>query len=337
MKIMFISAAVVLMSACTSRTFEGCDFDCRVEAFRGGARSAVSFTFDDGSPNQFAKAVPLFDSHGLHLTLFLTTDWVGNWQAVRDADASGHEIACHTLSHPNLSELTPDSAATQMFGAQQLIADSVRAGACRTIAYPFCAPADSALVASRFFAARHCQGYIETSIPQSFMNISSIGCGDQSGYNSAPAIEALFAQAADTQGWCVLLFHGIDDDGGYSPIASADLERLVGFVASDPQTYWVDSFGNVAMYARERRDAQITDVRTEGNRLSFVLDDGLDDALFDMPLTLRCRIPAGTPHVEVTQTVGGQTVGVAGVRVDEADGSVVFEALPNGGRIDIKI
>lgn len=67
----------------------------------GGARAAVSLTYDDGLNSQLDNAVPELKRRGLKATFFLTENnahWrLTDWEALaRD----GHEVANHTVSHP---------------------------------------------------------------------------------------------------------------------------------------------------------------------------------------------------------------------------------------------
>ncbi len=67
----------------------------------GGARAAVSLTYDDGLNSQLDNAVPDLDRLGLKGTFFLTEEnahWrLGDWQALAQR---GHEVANHTMTHP---------------------------------------------------------------------------------------------------------------------------------------------------------------------------------------------------------------------------------------------
>jgi len=67
----------------------------------GGARGAVSLTYDDALNSQLDNAVPQLEARGLRGTFFLTEENIGDrladWQAVARA---GHEIADHTVHHP---------------------------------------------------------------------------------------------------------------------------------------------------------------------------------------------------------------------------------------------
>ena len=72
-------------------------------AFRwpGGARAAVSLTYDDGLDSQIEHVVPALDRAGVSATFFLTRDnmraRVADWQGVA---GRGHEMANHSVTHP---------------------------------------------------------------------------------------------------------------------------------------------------------------------------------------------------------------------------------------------
>jgi peptidoglycan/xylan/chitin deacetylase (PgdA/CDA1 family) len=67
----------------------------------GGARAAVSLTYDDGYDSQLDNVAPLLDALGFKATFFLTVQnidaRVADWIAL---SKKGHEIGDHTLTHP---------------------------------------------------------------------------------------------------------------------------------------------------------------------------------------------------------------------------------------------
>ena len=70
-------------------------------AWPGGAKAAVSLTYDDGYDSQLDNVAPLLDSLGLKATFFLTVENISarlrDWIAL---SKKGHEIGDHTMSHP---------------------------------------------------------------------------------------------------------------------------------------------------------------------------------------------------------------------------------------------
>jgi peptidoglycan/xylan/chitin deacetylase (PgdA/CDA1 family) len=70
-------------------------------AWPGGARGAVSLTYDDGLNSQLDNAVPELKRLGLKATFFLTEEnahWrLPDWEALAH---DGNEVANHTMTHP---------------------------------------------------------------------------------------------------------------------------------------------------------------------------------------------------------------------------------------------
>ncbi len=70
----------------------------------------VVLTFDDGNKSDLNTVAPLLKKYGFGATFFITSGWLGGekrltWPEVRQLQAEGFEIGCHTVSHPNLLTL----------------------------------------------------------------------------------------------------------------------------------------------------------------------------------------------------------------------------------------
>src|ERR1017187_2654269 len=109
-----------------------------IGTWEGFRPAAISYTFDDDLPNQYAKAVPMFNAKGFKLTLFTVTSWLSGWSNVQTAAAYGHEIASHTVTHPVLSGLSLALQTNELANSQAAINANVTTQSCVTIAYPNC-------------------------------------------------------------------------------------------------------------------------------------------------------------------------------------------------------
>ena len=81
------------------------------EASRYPAGPSVCITFDDGCETDLIAAAPVLREFGCNATFYLTAGFVGapgylSASQVRNLDAQGFEIGCHSLTHPYLSDLT---------------------------------------------------------------------------------------------------------------------------------------------------------------------------------------------------------------------------------------
>jgi peptidoglycan/xylan/chitin deacetylase (PgdA/CDA1 family) len=69
-------------------------------AWPGGARMALSLSFNDGRVSQVNKGVPVFARHGARVTLFVVPSAIEpHFDGWKRAVAAGHEIGNHSLTH----------------------------------------------------------------------------------------------------------------------------------------------------------------------------------------------------------------------------------------------
>lgn len=312
------------------------DAPYEIADWQGFRDAAISYTFDDGVSNQFAVAQPMFDEAGFKMTLFSVTEasWAfPGWEALQAAADAGHEIASHSESHTSLGPLGDPAQTQELQGSKDSIDANVSGQRCLTFAYPNCVTGNDALVSTHYIAARICSQQIVSKTPSNFMRISSLICGTQGAVKTPGDFETTGSQAASTGGWAVYLIHGIDDDGGYSPLPSATLQASVDYFAANPETFWVDTFSNVVRYIRERDDATVEEVSETADRIVLQVTDSLDDATYDRAITLRRPLPQDWKFANATQ--GDAPVAAYSVSDDGVD-YLVFDVVPDRGAVTIE-
>jgi peptidoglycan/xylan/chitin deacetylase (PgdA/CDA1 family) len=234
----------------------------------GGARAAVSLTYDDAVPSQRDAADELARA-GLRGTFFLTgtaPDLRQRWQAWQQVLAAGHELASHTMHHPcDCSHAwVPRGYTTQDYDRPRMAAELdetigllSRLGAPRpyTFAYP-CGETDIGaprasyvdLVAERFLGARG----VEPRVADPRRDpLSLVPACD--GALPAEALVERVEGAIASGGWLVFLFHGVGAD--HLAVDRAAHTALVAHLAQRRDAVWTERFGTVAAHVRERRAA----------------------------------------------------------------------------------
>ena len=305
-----------------------------VATWFGFKEAALTYTFDDGCANQFAIGIPMFDEFGYKMTLFPVINWSGDkWDKLQNAARNGHEVASHTVSHPVLAKIAVDQQQQELENSRLEIDKRIADAKCLTIAYPNCVPGDYALVAKNYIAARGCQGFIEGKTPKDFLNISSIICGSQSNMKTAADLNGKITSALSSNGWLIYLFHGIDNDGGFSAIPSADLRQNLEYVKTMDAKIWVSTFLDVSLYIRERDAVNIKELSLSKRQLTLSVTDSLDNEIYNYPLSMRYALPEGWKNMEVLQN--GKTVDSEIVR-EGALRMVQFNIVPDTGNVIIK-
>jgi len=203
------------------------------------------------------------------------------------------------VTHPSLSGLTPANQTLELKNSQDDINAHITNRKCLTLAYPYCVPSEPTRTMQYYIAARHCQGNIEGSTPANFYQISSIICGNLGSVKTAAEFNARFETAANSKGWCVWLIHGIDNDGGYSPLSSAVLRASLDYLKARKDRFWVATFGEVVRYARQRNAVSVKELSNQGDHIAVQVTDTLDNAIYNDPITLRRSLPAGWPSANV--------------------------------------
>lgn len=290
-----------------------------IATWRGFRASAISYTFDDNSPNQFSVAQPMFDARGLHATFFCIVGSLSpsQWTTIDSASANGHEIGSHTLSHPDLTKMTDAQVTTEESGAKRLI-ESHTGKKCVSLAYPYCTVPKESITSKYYSFARSCNGSLVPSTPSDFLSIGALG--PDVGMN----VES--DRAARSGSWLVWMIHGIDNDSACCPTASSVLQSNLDYVTANTNKWWIETFGNVCRYIQERNASVLTVVSTGTTNITLRLTNSLDSTIFNYPVTLRRPLPDGWPAAGITQNG-------ASVPIQIVDGKLMFDVVPNDGDI----
>jgi oligosaccharide reducing-end xylanase len=306
-----------------------------VGTWEGFRPAAVSYTFDDNLASQYATAVPMFHAAGFRMTLNTVINYwtTFTWAQAQTAASYGDEIASHTVTHTSLNTETASQLTNELAGSQNTINSYITNESCITLAYPNCAVPDESVVAQYYVAARGCSGALVPSTPTDFMNISSIILGNTGIYTNAASINGLADNAASSQGWCVYLIHALDNDNGYSPLPSSVLQASVNYMSTNQSKFWVDTFGNVVRYIKERNAASVSEVTNTGDNIIVQVTDNLDNTIFHFPITVRRPLPTNWTWAAVSQN--GAPVPTTVYTNSSFQLYVMFDVVPNGGNVTI--
>lgn len=132
--------------------------------------------------------------------------------------------------------------------------------------------------------------------------------------------------------WLVLTFHGVDGIG-YEPKTGEELDAFFSYIKAHEDRVWVATFRDATKYIRERMNASVSSSSTNRGRIEVRLGHSLDGELYQVPLTLRTRVPANWRAVEIRQGAALRTVPV---RRDERGAFVMYEAKPNAEVIELR-
>jgi peptidoglycan/xylan/chitin deacetylase (PgdA/CDA1 family) len=117
----------------------------------GAPEKLAVLTFDDGYADFCSEAFPLLSRHGFTASVFLPTAYIANqsrkfgdaacltWSQVRDLHRAGVEFGSHTVTHPQLADLTAAGVERELRTSKAEIEGRIGAGVV-SFAYPFAFP-----------------------------------------------------------------------------------------------------------------------------------------------------------------------------------------------------
>src|ERR1039457_1849949 len=320
------SAAIVVRAGSVAAPYE-------IGTWEGFRPAAITYTFDDNLPNQYAIAVPMFHAAGFRMTLFtVVNSWIGTftWAQAQNAAAYGDEIASHTMTHPSLTTVSAAQLTNELANSQSNINVRITNEFCVTLAYPNCVVPSEAVTAQYYIAARICSGSLVPSTPSDFLQISSYILGNTGPYTTGASINGLADNAVTAHAWCVYLIHALDGDNGYSPLPSTALQASVNYMSTNQNKFWVETFGNVVRYIQERNASSVVETSNSGKSLTLQVTNNLNNLIYNCPITLRRPVPANWPAVAVSQNNRPITAKLVTVN---STNYVMFDVVPNGGNI----
>ncbi len=109
------------------------------EALSYPSEPGVCITFDDGCETDLIAAAPVLREFGFNATFYLVTGFLGtpgylNAGQVRELDAQGFEIGCHSMTHPYLCDITDAELKREIVDAklqiEQIVGHSIEHFSC---------------------------------------------------------------------------------------------------------------------------------------------------------------------------------------------------------------
>jgi len=236
--------------------------------------AAVSLTFDDSRDVHLDVAIPELNKRHLHATFFLIVSKTTRMDDWRKAQAQGHEIGNHSVSHDHAADLNKASEELQVEDAKKFL-DSNFNSNILTFAYPYTEVSPGLLfwVKRYDFAARGGRGdgslvYIKSDTQPDWYDLPS-----QPSYTKydATVYKGWIEKAETLNAWTTLQIHGIGDPStGFEPIPTQTFIALLDDLkAAEAKGLWVAPFGEVAAYFRAQKIVEAAQPQVANGETKF--------------------------------------------------------------------
>jgi peptidoglycan/xylan/chitin deacetylase (PgdA/CDA1 family) len=143
-----------------------------LKSSQGLSGKHVVITFDDGFRDFKTNAFPVLQSCGFRATMFVPTAFIGattkqfkekdclTWSEVRELQQAGIEFGSHTVSHPQLRDLSDGQIQSELRASKEEIEDKTGLPV-RSFSYPYAFPEDDGPFVRRLRNTLQVCGYEE--------------------------------------------------------------------------------------------------------------------------------------------------------------------------------
>ncbi len=312
-----------------------------VTKWQGNKAGALTFSFDDGYTETIAASKYLYTKglRGTHniVSNFTGSDVYASWGEI-EADSLGNEYASHSYEHNRLNQIP----LTQAVGELSLSKEDIEMHTGKQVnsfvfpggGFSFEVLQLSALCDDYLSARTSMRGY-NTETPADFYALKSKVILNTT---SVLEIQGWVDITVEYGYWTLLMYHYLGYTGSDSDLIEynseiADFNAVVDYAAT--MDLWIDTQENISKYIKERNAVVISELSQTSNSLSFILEDDLDDVVFDMPLTLRIELPSGITTDSVLVEQDGESVVYE--RLYENGISVCYaQLLPNSSNVAVR-
>jgi peptidoglycan/xylan/chitin deacetylase (PgdA/CDA1 family) len=205
----------------------------------------ISVTFDDGYETTYNEALPILQKHGIRSTQYILSGVEKNplylsWDQVTAMQKAGHEIGCHTVTHPDLRTLSDDDVMSQLEGCKESL--GARFGTITDFASPY-GSADNrtrADIKKVFASQRNTDGdssngvtFVDVNTAAHFDPMNIIGMTVKRD-TTPQEIQQLIDYAVANNGWLVLTYHQADDGPSKYGLDPQKLDQQMAILQKAP-------------------------------------------------------------------------------------------------------
>ena len=297
--------------------------------------AAVTFTVDDNCSPDVPWWLEMGDKYGIRITWFIITKnvggngWGGTWELWKEVLDKGHEVQSHTHTHLHNELPEWESIAWEYTKSKSMIEENLPGTRVRVLAYPGGKNSglnDREVAAKTYAGARAVTG---TLVPVNLIDYMGVRAVTETSFNNPAAKWADLQRILDPadkvfRTWAILIYHGMKDKTMDRP--------LFVYLQENKESLWFATFSEASLYGQQGDTATLKVTENTASQIAFTLQDRMDDKVFDLPLTVKVRMPASW-----TTASGQQAGNPVDVMVVEHDGArfALVQAVPDRGPVSI--
>lgn len=196
----------------------------------------ITISFDDGHETTYSTVMPLLQKYGIRTTQYVLSGTANDshyvsWDQITQMQKAGHEIACHSRSHADLTSLDDEDLDRELRHCKEEL--SKRYGTVHNFASPYGAKNERTLsrIAKYFSSQRNTAAMPIDGIKTYHVNLADNFNRNQiysvtvRGDTTLKQLEELVAYTQANNGWLVLTYHQADDHSSQYSVSKETFEK----------------------------------------------------------------------------------------------------------------
>ena len=308
--------------------------------------AAFTLTIDDNNEQDIPYWKQLQEKYKFPFTWFVITQadkqWnVKNWKLFKELAESGNAVQGHDdrnwYEHPKKGEHNPTikKYRKRLQATIDAVENHISNQKCSTYAYPWGEGNDSEVI-KKFIAVRDVVGWPNQANQIDFKHVNSVSNPhiygnkkDRDYYFNAILTKTDTVEGVNYyRGWLSTHFHHITSDEAHKKT-----DEFLQYIKKKEDKLWVATFPNVVKYAQEYATHHLKVTKNTNNEIAFSLTDGMQNKIYDFPLTVKIRIPNNWTKIIGTQN--GKTISQKIVTYNHNQYALV-KAIPDKGTVTLK-
>jgi peptidoglycan/xylan/chitin deacetylase (PgdA/CDA1 family) len=200
----------------------------------------ASISFDDIPHSAARIGAPILEAADLRGTFYVCGNHAGQTfegrpqhevQDLINLHQTGHEIACHSFAHPNVTAINDATRDQDNVANQAFMREHIGDVALSSFAYPYGAVSIGAknYYAKRFFTCRGVYAGVNSGI-MDFSELLAVGI--ESRQHDMGRVRALIDEAKAKNGWLIFFTHDVGPEPSDYGCKPSDLEDVIDALAS---------------------------------------------------------------------------------------------------------
>ncbi|MEX1123825.1 MAG: polysaccharide deacetylase family protein [Patescibacteria group bacterium] len=213
------------------------DYALALGQIQGFDRALVTLTFDDGWEANVATALPIMQQHGFLSTQFYATGFLDgenyqNLQNVWQFINAGHEIGSHSVTHPDLTTLSPEQLDYELRESKQFLENTFGVKV-KNFASPFGAYNNTVIEGIQQYYQSHRGVDVGYNSKDNF-DIWRFKVQNMTPATTLAEVQAWLQHAASKKLWLILVYHKVEDVnvGPYDTTEEQFIAQMAALAAS---------------------------------------------------------------------------------------------------------